>query len=910
MKNSEYIILIEPSSSFSIDDIDIILQTSSSKYSDMISEYNVLIQDLEKYPDREVTASFQSSFKKIGIYYLDEFEVEKLLKLPYIKSITPNDFPEETHLDLYDKSFTDTDNLKDAPEGVINANYRAAYGSTNSSTYIDPSINTNEIGNWALYYHSLPPESIYSGSLGKKSSQLIKGISYSQIPQKDYTNYDNFNFPVNGKNVDFIINEGNSSPYSQGTKTNSSAMDFNHPDFYGYDGNTRIKFIDWKDYGWPYYANDCFYPYSKQWKTGYVSSTAHKQMVASSAVGLYNGYASGANIYFIPGGASNVAGWNTILNFHLNKPINPETGRKNPTIVNCSQGTGYQYPYYQYELGGKSSGSFDFSDQGYNKGFRISHYGKDYIFVSSSTTSVEENLQINNHNGYFSQNPSNGVANIYYYNSPNLNDLISIFNREISSYFIANLESDNLISITQSTDYRVINPKIYTGSLEDFIEVPGKLPPKGGYLATELSGGFEPNTHISRIVVKNEEVFSGSNGFINSNHGYTELPPYDWYGIDKGINWVGNPLEDTIATRVDPEYTGSGVTFNTVRLYNKTNGGDGLSIYNALRQVYYELAQNGVIVVTSAGNNPSYATHTSSSLEENEFYDPDLFDNDLYNTYIEIDCEMSYTSVVQSLGRDTPLRFFTPSIVNNYTIINAGMLDYYPGNYIINTNNITNTPSTQIYDILSCATTTIRGKGVEAYMASSDCVMAGYQSNINSLDFVTYTCSFYQNSNIPFNTKSLMDQYTQSFMSFEYYENEYNFTTETDDAGNIPFDINGPLVNSVGGGTSNASPRLAGMIACYLQLYPDANLNDVRKWIKSIGVPIDSNYSSERKNYLYFNGFQTSSDPERPFEMVNEIVTRGYDLGPNPIIPRFPFNKPNPIELTGSINISGINFSL
>lgn len=908
MEQSEYIILLDPTSPLNISDIDAILTTPSSEYKDKLSLSNLDI-DLNNYPERAINSSFSSSFQKVGVYELSQEEVDKLLKIPDIKSITPLYSKGEPlkipDLDLY-SNFSNPE-----LESSYRSNFRVMYGSTNNLALNNTSLSKTHIGNWAIYYHSLPPEFMYSGSLGRDTIKLFMGDSTSPVPELSHTNYNNFKYSVDGKNVDVIINEGNANPYSKDTKASNTAIEFNHPEFYGFDGNTRIQFINWANYGWSSRAQDCFYPHSAQWKPGFVSSMAHKQMVASSAVGLYNGYAKGANIYFLTGGASNINGWSTILNFHLNKPINPKTNRRNPTVVNCSQGTFYQYPYYQYELGGRSSGSFYFNTHGPNKGFRISHYGKDYIFVSGSNNNSEKEIKINGHNGY-QQNPALGVADIYYYNTPDLSGLINSINTNISSYFTATVDlSTNLITITQTPKYRAINPKIYTGSIEDFIEVTGKPSPKGGSLAVELLGGFEPNTHINKIVVKGKEVFSDSNGFINSNHGYLELPPFDQYGIDKGINWVGNPLESTISTLVTPEYTGSGVTFNSIRLVNKTNGADGLPALESLNQIFYELAQNGVIVVTSAGNNPAFATHTSSSLEKNEFYDPDLFDEDVYNSYIEIDCRVSHQGTIQSLGPNTPLRFFTPSIVNNYTIINVGKLDFDPGNYITNANNISS-PKLSLSDlkILSSDNNTVRGKGVDAYMGSGGCLIAGHQSDKFSFDFVTDECSFYEESGIKFNTKSLMDQYTQSFMSFDYYKTKYNFSTTLDGNGNIPFNIKGPQVNTMSGGTSNASPHLAGMIACYLQINPEANLNDVRKWIKSIGVPFKSNHDPERNNFLYYGGFQTSSNPDKPFHYTNEIGIHGYEMGPNPLIPHFPYNQDKPVEFKGTFNLSKVNFTL
>ena len=78
---------------------------------------------------------------------------------------------------------------------------------------------------------------------------------------------------------------------------------------------------------------------------------SHGLHVATTAAGLRNGWAKEANVYSITlpfGGLTRPANQSTISfndvfyyirAFHLTKPINPETGRKNPTIVNCSWGT-------------------------------------------------------------------------------------------------------------------------------------------------------------------------------------------------------------------------------------------------------------------------------------------------------------------------------------------------------------------------------------------------------------------------------------------------------------------------------------------------------------------------------------------------------------------------------------------
>jgi len=71
----------------------------------------------------------------------------------------------------------------------------------------------------------------------------------------------------------------------------------------------------------------------------------HGNHVAGTVAGNTQGWARSANIYNFNFGASGTnpdpSGADTfeyILQFHLNKPVNPKTGKKNPTIVNNSWG--------------------------------------------------------------------------------------------------------------------------------------------------------------------------------------------------------------------------------------------------------------------------------------------------------------------------------------------------------------------------------------------------------------------------------------------------------------------------------------------------------------------------------------------------------------------------------------------
>jgi len=153
-----------------------------------------------------------------------------------------------------------------------------------------------------------------------------------------------------GKNVDIVVVDAHVNP--------------NHPEFAvnpDGSGGGRVITHDWTQY-WDATYDDDFsnvvfsggYNYS-------VVSSSHGTHVAGTIAGNTQGWARDANIYTIEFNYSNtpVAQWDLILydiirKFHRSKPINPATGRRNPTICNNSWG----YSYNQISLSNVSSVTF------------------------------------------------------------------------------------------------------------------------------------------------------------------------------------------------------------------------------------------------------------------------------------------------------------------------------------------------------------------------------------------------------------------------------------------------------------------------------------------------------------------------------------------------------------------------
>ena len=133
-----------------------------------------------------------------------------------------------------------------------------------------------------------------------------------------------------GRNVDVVICDGN-------------GYEPNHPEFATNadgTGDSRCLYYNWYQHD-PVVKGTSATTYSNP--TG-SSASYHAVHVMGSAIGNTQGWARGANAYNLYYYAGAVGNTNFpyvmeyIREFHKNKPINPDTGRKNPTIVNNSWG--------------------------------------------------------------------------------------------------------------------------------------------------------------------------------------------------------------------------------------------------------------------------------------------------------------------------------------------------------------------------------------------------------------------------------------------------------------------------------------------------------------------------------------------------------------------------------------------
>jgi len=145
---------------------------------------------------------------------------------------------------------------------------------------------------------------------------------------------------TSGKNVDVVICDGHIDPDHPEFAVNSDGTGGSRVNQYNwFQHNSEVLGTAASSYVYPPYVD-------VSGNTARTSDNDHGCHVAGTACGNTQGWARDANIYNINPYGSNIsyipssppALFDYVRAFHRNKPINPETGRKNPTIVNNSWG--------------------------------------------------------------------------------------------------------------------------------------------------------------------------------------------------------------------------------------------------------------------------------------------------------------------------------------------------------------------------------------------------------------------------------------------------------------------------------------------------------------------------------------------------------------------------------------------
>ena len=249
-------------------------------------------------PNRAVDLELRRAISRNTHYMLTDEEAEQLKEDPRVWDVAPKD--------------------------LIDAIEWKASGYTESGTWrrnasIFPTASEN---NWGLYRHT---------------ETNNPGGNWGQDSVSDKTA--SFTITASGKNVDVLIVDGSITTTAG-----------NHPEFAvnpDGTGGTRVQYFNWfsltNQLG---LGSNGTYDYN----TSATSETNHGCHVAGTVAGNTLGWARDANIYsleFNYSGAVNNGGsnpltattlWDYIREWHNTKPINSDTGRRNPTISNHSYG--------------------------------------------------------------------------------------------------------------------------------------------------------------------------------------------------------------------------------------------------------------------------------------------------------------------------------------------------------------------------------------------------------------------------------------------------------------------------------------------------------------------------------------------------------------------------------------------
>ena len=200
----------------------------------------------------------------------------------------------------------------------------------NDTRVLDVAVPPDQDDNLEIGLNATAEGTFYKGAAENSARYIDWGKRRHSIVTED-TSWNSvltgsYDYNLDGTGVDVVIQD--------------SGIQVGHPEFDDADGNSRIQQIDW------YTASGIS---GTQSANHYRDFDGHGTHVAGTAVGIHYGWAKNARIYAVKvagleGSGDSGTGisisncFDVIKLWHRNKPVDPVTGRKRPTIVNMSWG--------------------------------------------------------------------------------------------------------------------------------------------------------------------------------------------------------------------------------------------------------------------------------------------------------------------------------------------------------------------------------------------------------------------------------------------------------------------------------------------------------------------------------------------------------------------------------------------
>jgi subtilisin family serine protease len=356
------------------------------------------------------------------------------------------------------------------------------------------------------------PNAVQFGDFTKTTSSTGNGLNWGMIRCNGLfnpygslnTTSANYTYTLTGEGVDVVIQD--------------SGLQVNHPEFNDETGSSRVQQINW---------------YTESGISGtqsgnhYRDFDGHGTHVAGTIAGLTYGWAKKARVYSqklagLEGSGDSGTGilvtdaFDTIKLWHRNKPVDPTTGHKRPTIVNMSWGylTGYNSVT---SLTYRSASYTDASTTG-NATYRENTYGLMNVSGANIGTTFATNVRISSVDTDVNELIAEGV-----------HVCIAAGNRghkiDVSASIDINplTDYDNFVVTNASTIYyhRGSSPysrnAIVVGNMDSVVRESGFLDQKA--VSSETGPGvdiYAPGTNI-RSACSNTNAFSAQNYYLNAS---------------------------------------------------------------------------------------------------------------------------------------------------------------------------------------------------------------------------------------------------------------------------------------------------------------------------------------------------------------------------------------------------------